>query len=47
MNSTHIHHFLRHLIFKALGYMANVVKGEINGEGEGLAGSYAKCRKKQ
>ncbi len=27
MNRTHIHHFLRHLIFKALGYMANVVKG--------------------
>ncbi len=43
MNSTHIHHFLRHLIFRALGYMANVVKGEVNGVWVGFARSYAQC----
>jgi len=40
MDRTQIYNFLRRLIFKVLGYMRNVVKGEINGSGVGLGWSY-------
>ncbi len=43
MNSTHILYFLRHLIFRVLGYMGSEVKEGMNGSGVGLAWSCKQC----
>ncbi len=41
MNRTQPHPFLHHLICNALRWRANLINGEINGIGVGVAWSYA------